>query len=584
MREGRRKVPGEPDLEIEGSSPTGTIRRPGQSFDAFYRQDFAKLVALAFVLSGKPGAAVDLAEDGFARTRRKWQQVQLPQVFVRRAVTRAAVSAPSSLVARARGRLGRPRSATMGTLDPADISLWAAVRRLGRRRAQIAALYLLEEGDAAEILESDPSVVAIELDRSLKILAERFGPFETKTPLIQSAAARLRQATDIPPPPLRRTTTANRLLQLGAVVLVAALVATAAITDSKAAQGKPRSRPITAAVTESATTHFVQNLASGRYHAAQHQLAPTVAAVGDPLSLQVQWERVTKAFGPFKSSGLTEIASAGNSPTLAVTSVITLARGQVTIGLVFTAAGRIQSFGFLSHPKPGGQTPTTESLFDQATLTIRMLAAGDYQPVIDSQTPLTAASADPDLLRRRWEQLERAYGPYQSEGTPTISEANEFSVNLPIDWARGHSTVIVAMDSVGELDHLVFLRADSPPAALLGQFVSGDAGTEALVAGAVNDLRDANYAELADRFNSLGAPGATADQLDHQWQTATAGLGRIRRLDKPVLIGSSPATVAYEVGIIFDHGRAHVQISVDEEHHYQDVVVTSGPPSRQFGR
>jgi hypothetical protein len=312
--------------------------------------------------------------------------------------------------------------------------------------------------------------------------------------------------------------------------------------------------------------------------------AQTVAAVVDPLSLQVQWGRVTKAFGPFKSSGLTEVASAGNSPTLAVTSVITLAGGQVTIGLVFTAAGRIQNFGFLSHPKSGGQTPTTESLFDQATLTIRMLAAGNYQSVIDSQTPLAAASADPHLLRRRWEQLERAYGPYQSEGTPAISEANEFSVDLPINWARGRSTVIVALDSVGELDHLVFLRADSPPAALLGQVLSGDAGTETLAAGAVNDLRDGKYAELAGRFNSLGAAGATADQLDHQWQSATAGLGRIRRIDKPVLIGSSPATVAYEVGITFDRGKGHVQISIDEEDHYQDVAVTPGPPSRQFGR
>ena len=507
-RRGRRREPAEPDLEIEGPSPTRTGTSPDESFDDFYHREFGNIVALGFVLAGRR-ATVDLAEDAFTRTRRRWQDLERPEVFVRRSVSAAAISWPSRLAATARARL-RTNRAAIGPVEPADDALWAAVRHLGGRRAQVAALYLLEERSVDEIPEIHPGAFDQPIARS---------------PLSSSAAVRLRRAADIPPPPLRRTTTATRLLQIGVVVLVAVLVVAASVTDTSGGHRPTTPAPITAAVTEAATTRFVQNLAGGHYRAAHRQLAPTVAPIVDPLVLQVQWENVVRAFGAFKSTGPTEVSAVGNSPTLSVTAVITLVRGQVSIGIVFTAAGQIQGFGFLSHPAPGGQTPATQTLFDRAATIIQMLAAGSYQSVIDGQNRLSAASADPDVLRQRWEQVDRAYGAFESVGMPTISEADEFSVNQPVNWARGQSIVIVAFDSVGDLDHLVFLRADSPPAALSAGAYSSDGGAEALAAGAGIDLRDGKYADLAGRFDSVGGPSAGAERLRQQWQAVTASLG-----------------------------------------------------------
>ena len=51
-----------------------------------------------------------------------------------------------------------------------------------------------------------------------------------------------------------------------------------------------------------------------------------------------------------------------------------------------------------------------------------------------------------------------------------------------------------------------------------------------------------------------------------------------------VLLGANQGSVGYEIGVTLAHGRAHIQVSIDDEHRYQDLIVKPGPPSRQFGK
>jgi len=302
------------------------------------------------------------------------------------------------------------------------------------------------------------------------------------------------------------------------------------------------------------------------------------------LALQVQWQHVLKAFGSFQSVGPPLVSAVGSSPALSVAAVVILARGQVGLGLEFSTAGRIESFGFESDPAPTGDTPTTDSPLSTAAAPIETLATGHYQAVMSERDPLAAASTIAGNLPRRWQGLQRAYGPFKGVGIPTISEADPYSVNVPIHWARADSTVIVAFDSLGQLDHFVFLQADAPPGALLGNLVARSPTAQNLAASAASDLRTGHLAALAANFNSLGAPSATAGQLEQEWQTTTGRLGRLRHVDSPVFLGSNQAIVAYEIGLTFDHGQAHLQVSIDNEARYQDVLIEAGPPTRQFGQ
>jgi len=107
---------------------------------------------------------------------------------------------------------------------------------------------------------------------------------------------------------------------------------------------------------------------------------------------------------------------------------------------------------------------------------------------------------------------------------------------------------------------------------------------ENLAATAAGELHAGRYAELVPKFNSLGAPSATAAQLAQNWRTVTARLGHLRHIDQPALLGYNEVVVVYEIGITFDHGSAHIQVSIDDQHRYQDLLIEPGPPTRQLGQ
>ena len=138
------------------------------------------MVGLAFVLSGSLTAAEDLAQDAFFDAYRRWSTIggyDNPGAWVRRAVANRAISLRRRAATELRSVLAQRRDAhvVVGP-TPADEQLWAAVRRLPRRQAQVVVLHHLEQFTTTEIAEilgiSQPSVKT-HLQRARATLSER---------------------------------------------------------------------------------------------------------------------------------------------------------------------------------------------------------------------------------------------------------------------------------------------------------------------------------------------------------------------------------------------------------------------------
>ncbi len=153
---------------------------PSGSFDAFYRQEYAGIVRLAFALTGRRDVAEELAQEGFLAAHRRWGRVsgfEDMAGWVRRVVTNRCVSVArrrsTELRLLARLRQERPGEPVLGVTSQ---ELWALVRDLPRRQAQVVALSFLEDRsvrDIAEILGCGEESVRTHLRRGRSTLAGR---------------------------------------------------------------------------------------------------------------------------------------------------------------------------------------------------------------------------------------------------------------------------------------------------------------------------------------------------------------------------------------------------------------------------
>jgi RNA polymerase sigma-70 factor (ECF subfamily) len=156
------------------------VARP-DGFDQFYRREYAAVVALAFALCGRGGAAEDLAQEAFLRAYQRWSKVSgydRPDAFVRRVVVNLAVSVARRRAAEGRAVVGLAVGArsSVESLEPMDAAFWHEVRSLPRRQAQTVALFYLEDRSAeeiAEILHCSPSTVRVHLHRGRATLEQR---------------------------------------------------------------------------------------------------------------------------------------------------------------------------------------------------------------------------------------------------------------------------------------------------------------------------------------------------------------------------------------------------------------------------
>jgi len=150
------------------------------SFETLYRAEYAAVVRLAFVLTGRRDVAEELAQEGFLSAHREWTRVSTyedPAGWVRRVVTNRAISAGRRHLTELRllARLGRERRPHPDLPDSSD-ELWSAVRALPSRQAQVLALVFLEDrsvADVASVLGCGEETVRTHLRRGRRELARR---------------------------------------------------------------------------------------------------------------------------------------------------------------------------------------------------------------------------------------------------------------------------------------------------------------------------------------------------------------------------------------------------------------------------
>lgn len=152
------------------------------SFDAFYRSEYPAVARVAFVLTGRRDLSEELAQEAFVSAFRKWRRVQTledPGAWVRRVVTNRCVSSGRRHVTELRllTRLHAVRR------DPPadrmlDDELWAVVRSLPKRQAQVLTLAFLEDrsvADISAILGCGEETVRTHLRRGRLEVARRLG-------------------------------------------------------------------------------------------------------------------------------------------------------------------------------------------------------------------------------------------------------------------------------------------------------------------------------------------------------------------------------------------------------------------------
>jgi RNA polymerase sigma-70 factor (ECF subfamily) len=160
------------------------------AFDAFYRAEFRRVVAVARSLTGSAAVAEELAQEGFIAAHRRWARVATydrPGDWVRRVVVNRAISAHRRKGAerRAMARMGR-RDEAVPPLPDDDDWLWQQVRSLPPRQAQAIALVYVEDlplERVATILGCAETTVKTHLKRGRDTLADRI---------------RAREADDVP--------------------------------------------------------------------------------------------------------------------------------------------------------------------------------------------------------------------------------------------------------------------------------------------------------------------------------------------------------------------------------------------------
>jgi RNA polymerase sigma-70 factor (ECF subfamily) len=155
-------------------------------FDDFYRMNYAPVVRLAMSLCGSAVESEELAARAFLAAHRRWRRIvalDRPDRWIRRVVVNRAVTygEPNDDLA-ALPPAPEVASAAIQLLEfePSDPELWAALRDLAPRHAQVLALAYVDDqptDEIAAILGLDPQRVRALLDtarnRLARLLAEQ---------------------------------------------------------------------------------------------------------------------------------------------------------------------------------------------------------------------------------------------------------------------------------------------------------------------------------------------------------------------------------------------------------------------------
>jgi RNA polymerase sigma-70 factor (sigma-E family) len=159
------------------------VRLPGH-FEYFYLQEYPKVVALAFALSGSRMGAEDIAQEAFLRAYRDWDRIgsyEHQAAWVRRVAANLATSGLRRRLVevRALARLAGRREPTVDPLAAENAEFWAAVRTLPRRQAAAVALYYFQDlsvQQTATVLGCTEGTVKAHLAKARRALARQLRP------------------------------------------------------------------------------------------------------------------------------------------------------------------------------------------------------------------------------------------------------------------------------------------------------------------------------------------------------------------------------------------------------------------------
>lgn len=140
---------------MERDNDPAAIRLPAK-FDAFYRSEYAAVVALIGVLTGSGWIAEDAAQEAFLRAHRDWERVgtlDSPEGWVRRVAINLARSRWRSIRAEAKAKMRLMAGPTWHLVEPEDEAFWDEVRSLPERQAQAIALRYVDDLPVAAIAD-----------------------------------------------------------------------------------------------------------------------------------------------------------------------------------------------------------------------------------------------------------------------------------------------------------------------------------------------------------------------------------------------------------------------------------------------
>jgi RNA polymerase sigma factor (sigma-70 family) len=129
--------------EVRPESPAGT-------FDAFYREQWAPMVRLAWLMTGSRELAEDLVQDAFVHVGARWSGIEHPVAYLRTAV----VNGVRGDARRDARRRALPTEAQPPVLPPELDETWHLLSRLTPRQRQALVLRFYGDLPFDEIADS----------------------------------------------------------------------------------------------------------------------------------------------------------------------------------------------------------------------------------------------------------------------------------------------------------------------------------------------------------------------------------------------------------------------------------------------
>jgi RNA polymerase sigma-70 factor (sigma-E family) len=154
--------------------PMGLVA-PAGSFADFYRDTYAEMVRLAYLLTGSRETACDLVQDSFVRVHAAWHRTDEPRAYLRRSV----VNACHSHHRRQRVRRRHLAAQRVETVDLVADEISDAIARLPyRQRTAIVLRYWHDctEAEIASALGCRPGTVGALVHRAHAALRKVIEP------------------------------------------------------------------------------------------------------------------------------------------------------------------------------------------------------------------------------------------------------------------------------------------------------------------------------------------------------------------------------------------------------------------------